>query len=158
MPRKTTKKPFRRSWDESAMKSAVESVCEKKVGLHKAAKMHGVPKTSLLRHVKHHQSQKDDNKINILPMGRKPILGKSLEKKLVQYVLLLESKLFGVTIGDIKRLAYDLAVKNKIAHPFSAGEAGRGWVDLFLQRHQNEVCTIQPYGNIIVLKRRGKFY
>ncbi|CAH2018479.1 unnamed protein product, partial [Acanthoscelides obtectus] len=48
----------------------------------------------------------------------------------------MESKFYGLTSQDVRRMAYELAARNKIKHPFSpSGAAGRAWIDLFLKRH-----------------------
>lgn len=56
----------------------------------------------------------------------------------------MESKFFGVTANDIKTMAYQLAVRNGIKHPFGEGKAGRGWIDHFLTRHRNKISLRKP--------------
>jgi hypothetical protein len=59
-------------------------------------------------------------------LGRKPIIPAALEEKPVEYFLLIERKYFGCTRDDVRRLAFQLAVQNKIPNPFSiAKEASR---------------------------------
>ncbi|GBO28140.1 hypothetical protein AVEN_109781-1 [Araneus ventricosus] len=41
------------------------------------------------------------------------------KKELVEHILLLESRLFGLTLTDIRRLAYNLGNKNKLNHNFN---------------------------------------
>ncbi|XP_025420899.1 uncharacterized protein LOC112691002 [Sipha flava] len=60
----------------------------------------------------------------------------------------MESKFYGLTRNDIKRLAYQLAVKNKIEHPFS-GESmmdGRCWLDRFLNQQKHVISIRKPCG------------
>ena len=47
---------------------------------------------------------------------------------------------------DLRRLAYQLAIKNTLPHPFKTGEAGRAWADLFLQRHKAVLSVRKPTG------------
>lgn len=74
------------------------------------------------------------------------ISGTDLENQLVKYILEMESKLFGMTTNDIKIMAYQLAVRNDIAHPFGADKAGRGWIDHFLTRHRDRLSLRKPTG------------
>ncbi|CAH1965368.1 unnamed protein product [Acanthoscelides obtectus] len=49
----------------------------------------------------------------------------------------MEAKFYGLTRKDVKRMAFYLAEKNGIRHPFGNTQTeGRGWLDLFLQRHK----------------------
>jgi hypothetical protein len=81
-------------------------------------------------------------------LGRKTVLGNVLENQLLNYDLVMESKFYGLTRNDIKRLAYQLAVKNKIEHPFS-GESmmdGRCWLDRFLNQQKHVISIRKPCG------------
>ncbi|KAJ4440754.1 hypothetical protein ANN_08978 [Periplaneta americana] len=51
-------------------------------------------------------------------LGRKPFLGEELEKRLIAYLLAMEEKFFGCTLGDLRRMAFQIALKNNLSHPF----------------------------------------
>ncbi|GBP88563.1 hypothetical protein EVAR_21771_1 [Eumeta japonica] len=70
------------------------------------------------------------------PLGRKPILPPELEEKLVEYILIMEAKYYGLTRMDVRRMAYQLASKNNLPNHFKNQVAGRAWLDLFLRRHK----------------------
>lgn len=56
----------------------------------------------------------------------------------------MESRLFGLTIKDLRSLAYMLAVKNGKSHPFNDEiKAGKDWAQGFLKRHP-ELSIRQP--------------
>lgn len=59
------------------------------------------------------------------------------ELELVSYLKLMEGRLFGLNVGDFKKLAYELAEKNNIKHVFSheKKEAGFDWYQGFMKRH-----------------------
>lgn len=59
------------------------------------------------------------------------------EEELVEYIKLMESRLFGLTTKDLRRLAFQLAEKNNIKHTFNQGDqmAGLDWLKGFLKRH-----------------------
>lgn len=51
----------------------------------------------------------------------------------------MESKFFGFTLGDLRRMAFQLAARNGLNRPCKDRQARRFWVDLFLQRHKIEL-------------------
>jgi len=55
----------------------------------------------------------------------------------MEFVLLLESRLFGLTLTDLRVLAYQLAEKNNLEHNFNATKkmAGKCWLYSFLKRN-----------------------
>lgn len=60
-----------------------------------------------------------------------------LEDELAEHLLLLESRLFVLNCLDVRRLAFQLAVKNDLPDNFckEAGIAGRDWLEGFRKRH-----------------------
>lgn len=147
MPRKKPKyvpKNKRRQWMEEDMEKAICAVRENKMGTLKASKHFNVPRGTLRG-----LSKKVDvspSKLVSAKLGRKPILGHELEKELVDYLLHMEAMFYGFTLGDLRRMTFQLAIKNGIAHPFKNGEVGRSWVDLFLQRHKDVLSLRKPCG------------
>ena len=116
------------------MENAVKAVSNKEMGLLKASKFYSVPRSTLKDYVKNNGKNTIDARI-----GRKPILPLELEKDLERYCLEMEDKYYGLTRNDIKRMAYCLAIRNNLQHPFSKQKesAGRKWLNLFLKRHPN---------------------
>jgi hypothetical protein len=57
----------------------------------------------------------------------------------------MERKFFGLTMADIKHLAYQLAVRNGIKKQFCTRneKTGRKWLKNFLRRHQ-EISVTSP--------------
>lgn len=71
-------------------------------------------------------------------MGRyEQVFNADLEKELASFVKDMESRFFGLTTKDLRRLAYDLAEHNKLQHKFNNDTkmAGRIWLDNFLKRN-----------------------
>ena len=58
-----------------------------------------------------------------------------MEQRLVEYVIEMSDMGFGLTRIDIMHLAYQIAEKGGIDHPFRSGLAGRTWFDGFRKRH-----------------------
>lgn len=125
----------RRAWDPKAMVQAVAAIKEKKMGYLKASKTYNVPRSTLENYVKH--KSKDVQALLETKLGRKSVLGEDLEKELVKYCKVMEERFFGLKIRDIRQLAFQLAIKNNIEHPFplSKGAAGKKWLRNFRKRH-----------------------
>ncbi|RLU21708.1 hypothetical protein DMN91_006084 [Ooceraea biroi] len=126
------------------MKDAVEAVRNKSMGYKKAMKTFSVPRTTLRRLVKN--SEESTDLVVQKPLGRRPIFPHLLEKKLVDYLLFMEAKYYGFTRIDVRRITYQLALKNNIPNQFRNEVAGRAWLDYFLSRHKNELSLRKPMG------------
>ena len=61
------------------------------------------------------------------------------------HILDMENRLYGLTTGDVRKLAFDLAEKANIQHPFKNGMAGRDWLRGFMARHP-EISLRRPEG------------
>lgn len=73
-------------------------------------------------------------------MGKyKCIFSEEQEVELVEYVQHMESRLFGLTTTELRRLAFQLAEKNQLPHNFNreSESAGLDWLKGFLKRHKN---------------------
>jgi len=102
-----------------------------------------VPRSTLCDYVR---SNWDPFQATQLKLGRKPIIPAALEEKLVEYLVLIEQKYFGCTRDDVRRLAFQLAVQNKIPNPFSIAReaAGKDWFKRFMKRHIDKLSLRQP--------------
>lgn len=125
----------RKKWDQKSMEQAVAAVKEKKMGFLKASKTFNVPRSTLENYV--NSKQKNVDELINTRLGRKCVLGDDAEKELVQYCKMMEERFYGVTVRDVKQLAFQLAIKNDISHPFavSKGAAGKKWLRNFLRRN-----------------------
>lgn len=71
-------------------------------------------------------------------LGRfKTVFTHEQERDIVQHVLTLEEKLFGITLTDLRIMAFELAERNGIQHSFNREKqmAGKCWLYSFLERH-----------------------
>ena len=61
------------------------------------------------------------------------------EQIICDYILFMEAKLFAFDTNEIRQLAYKLAERFKLRHPFNHENemAGIDWVQGFLKRHNN---------------------
>lgn len=106
------------------------------MGSKMASKIYNVPKTILLRMARSNK-EIPVAEVVVTKIGCKPVLPPDIEKQLVEYLLEMESKYFGLTRSDIKSMAFQLAKKNGIPNPFSklTESAGRAWLKSFMKRH-----------------------
>lgn len=134
----------RKKWEKEDMSAAIIAVREKRMGYLKAAKHFNVPRSTLFRFVNDNDSSTESvmNKV----IGRRPVLGTDIENMLVEYILTMENKFYGLTRMDLRRLAYQLAIKNNIQNAFKDGFAGRYWLKGFLKRHKEILSIRQPTG------------
>ena len=109
-----------------------------------AAKQYNVPRSKLCDFVR---SNWDTFQATQSKLGSKPIIPPSLEEKLFEYLLLIERKYFGCTRDDVRRLAFQLAVQNKIPNPFSVAKeaAGKHWFKRVMKRYSDKL-SCQPTG------------
>nr|CAH7766676.1 unnamed protein product [Callosobruchus chinensis] len=69
-------------------------------------------------------------------LGWKSVLGDGIEE-LDPYILVMGATCYGLRRHDVRRMAYNLALRNGIEHPFKNGVAGRSWLDGFLLHQKN---------------------
>ena len=117
------------------MARVIKAIRNKECGYYKAKRLYNVPSSTLERRVKG---------LNKLAKGAQKVLGNQklslpveLVNKLVEYVLHMEECLFGLTCTDVRRMAYDLAVKNGCSDLFNSETemAGFHWYYDFVLRH-----------------------
>ena len=102
------------------------------MSLKKCAAVYSVPRATLRRHrdgkVKHPGTVKFG--------AFEPVLNVNFERELASQIQLMERALFGLTTVDVRRLAFELATKMKIAHSFNSDSkmAGTDWLKGFLSR------------------------
>ncbi|GBP08865.1 hypothetical protein EVAR_78262_1 [Eumeta japonica] len=118
----TQSKHLRKDWDEEQMVKAIKMVRERR-WYPKAAKTFNVPRTTLQRLT--YKTDLTPEEAAATKLGRKTVLGTQLENVLVEYVLTMESKFYGLTRSDLRRMAYMLAKRNNLPNPFQeSGLAG----------------------------------
>jgi hypothetical protein len=138
----------RKTWDPVMMSRAVTAVRTGEMGYKRASKYFGVPKGTLERYVK--DSEKSPETLIAVSLGRKPVLSKDIEELLVKYCMEMDSRFYGLRKKDITRMAFQLAMKNGLKHPFSSEKqsAGKKWLKGFLKRHP-QLSFRKPQGTSI---------
>ena len=138
-PRKTV----RQNWFTEDMERAIKAVKEGSMGYFKASKEFAVPKSTLERRVK------GTNKIatgSVKVLGNMTsVLPSLIEDLLVKHILEMEAALFGLTLNDVRLLAFELAELNNVPHKFNWQNkmAGKSWLYAFFRRHP-EISLRKP--------------
>ncbi|CAH2099325.1 unnamed protein product [Euphydryas editha] len=129
-------------WTEEDLRRALLALERKDMSLNKICETYGIPKPTIIRHFK--KQNKFANNINI-KKGGPTTFDTNFEQTLVEHILQLENHMFGLTITDVRRLAFDVAESNKIAHRFNKERkmAGKTWFYSFKKRHP-ELSVRQP--------------
>ena len=133
------RKTARISYGTDKLQEALNEVRAGELSKKKAEVMYGVPRRTLSRHLKG-EVQK------VGSLGRFACnLPPEFEAALVAHAVLLQQMLFGLNTVELRKLAYEIAEKKKLAHRFKNQMAGRTWMQGFLQRHPELVIrTPEP--------------
>ncbi|KAF2900054.1 hypothetical protein ILUMI_06138 [Ignelater luminosus] len=141
MPRNYKRKTNRQSWSVDCLTRALQEVFEGRMGYKKAARTFSVPQSTLEDRVKK-VSQR-----GLFPasaaekcLGRfQTVFTEAQETELGNHILFLEERLFGLTLHDLQRLAFEPAERNNLPNSFNKTTqmAGKDWLYGFLNRHHN---------------------
>ena len=114
------------------MKEAVAYV-QNGHGLREAARLYNVPVETLRR--------RTSGKVSMeCKPGPSNILTKDEEKCLVDYVIEMAVRGFGLTNEDLMRTAFAIVERSGHPDPFHDGMAGRGWLEAFGRHHPVLSC------------------
>jgi hypothetical protein len=133
--KKVGDKAKRAVWSLASMQRAVRDVMIYKRTERSAALQNEVPRQTLRRHI-----AKCKEGFGVAKeLGRKPVLSEEQEERLVETILGMQDKLFGLSRNDVRKMVFDFCEQNGIKHPFNvqAGIAGKDWFSAFLRRHSN---------------------
>ncbi|XP_045462177.1 uncharacterized protein LOC123672207 [Harmonia axyridis] len=123
-------------WNEEDMERALASYRNGDMGLNQCCRQYGIPKPTLKRHLDSKNIKANEG---TKLMGRHPTLPPDVEQQLVDHLKKLEACFFGLTITDVRRLAFQIAVRNGIPHVFNEEKqiAGKKWYYSFMNRHKD---------------------
>ncbi|XP_055641843.1 uncharacterized protein LOC129778764 [Toxorhynchites rutilus septentrionalis] len=129
MPTNYKRKSNRQSWTAQQLEQAIKAV---KSGspVKTAARTYAIPRSTLIRHL---TSPTVSTRLGPLDS----VFNSQQEEELVQHLLDLEKRFYGITMSNVRTLAFDLAEKNGLPHPFnkSTKMAGKAWLSNFLTRN-----------------------
>ncbi len=114
------------------MENAIKSV--ETIGLRKAAKLHGVPKSTLSR-------RKASGNVGFHGSGSMTRLSKATEELLVQMLQTCSNWGYGLTQSNIRTLVENYLKQTKQTALFNDGKPGKRWLKGFLRRWQDQLST-----------------
>lgn len=122
------------TWGQDDMEMALQAYRNGDMGFNQCSRQYGIPKPTLKRHLDGANVYANEG---CKSFGRNTTLPPRVEQELVDYILKLESLLFGLCINDVRSLAFQIAEKNEIPHNFSQETrmAGKKWFYSFKARH-----------------------
>lgn len=122
-------------WDSKSMERAIAAVLSQKMSVNGAAKSFNVPRSTLERRILNKNKSATDARKKL--GNYKPIFNEEQEQEIVDHILSMEIRFYGITLKDLQCLAYELAEKNNVKHSFSKTTkmAGKDWIRGFRKRH-----------------------
>ena len=156
MVRKYQRKTERAKTPKENIEAAVQAV-KSGMSIRKSATLNDVNYRTLTRYMKLMKGKESLADVHLGYKQTRLVLNDTLEADLVQYVLKAAAIFYGITMPELRSLAYKLAVQNEVKNiPESwirEEMAGKDWIRCFLQRHQNisvrkpEATSIQRMAN-----------
>ena len=122
-------------WTEKTMKLAVKAVLVDGLSNVKASRRHNVPLETLRRKVLVAKAGGGVEK----KLGRRTVLTLDEENDLCNILREMESRLYGLTPIDVRRIVFQYCSRNNIKNTFNVSKqlAGRYWFSGFIARHNN---------------------
>lgn len=122
----------KKQWSLTNLRAAVNAVNQQGFSKNRAAIEYGVPRQTLNRYLR---CPEHDVRENTMPTGT--VFSRQQEEDLMQYLLDMDKRLYGLSLRDLRSVAYQLAEKNHIKHRFSRKTqlAGYDWACGFRKRH-----------------------
>lgn len=129
MPRVRKRITEKAKWSEDDLKSAIKEVLDGK-SVKSVASKFNIPRSTLRDRLKNGKTSNPE-------MGRPSIFNKEQEQELTTRVIKLSNIFFGITITDLRRLAFEVAEELKIKHSFNQTTrmAGEDWLLGFRKRN-----------------------
>ena len=129
MVRNYKKKTQRCSYGTKKLQEALSKL-DGTNSLKSVAKTYGIPTRTLRRH--------RDGFIKtpgIPGQGRKQCVPEEIEKLIADRIKEMNSRLFGLTVADLRKFVFDCLTQENVDHPFTNGSAGKDWLSSFMKRH-----------------------
>lgn len=122
-----------RVWSENDLWLAVAAYKNGDYGLNESSRVYGVPKATIKRYADNTDPD------NIKTLGRPAIFCNDMERILSEHILHLEECFFGLTIREVRKLAFDVAEKYDLPHNFNRDTkmAGKKWFYAFMKRNSH---------------------
>lgn len=120
-------------WNQDDLSRAFKLV-EDGTAIREAARTCGIPFSTLQERLKHKNCESPS-------LGRNPVFTREQEAEMADQVKFLGKIFYGCTSIQIRKMAYEYAVKNNVKHNFNEdlGMAGKDWIKGFMKRNNLSV-------------------
>lgn len=155
MPRNANRTTSRRSWTADGLSQAIAAV-NYGVSKTQAAKLYGIPKRTLRRYLRTPPDTSGSGPVSLPPLGSfRPVFTVEQEQLLVNHIIQMGECFYGLSYKEVRSLAFQMAEKNGIPHPFDQRIklAGPDWLKSFLRRHPT--LSLRAPENTSVARARG---
>lgn len=123
-----------RNYELSDLFSAAKSVACGNITIYKATKLFGVPYNTLKKFI---SDNEDIEHPQVLKMGRPFALPSDIELRVFNFIIEMQELGFGLTVMQVRKLAYDLAESVNRQHLFNHNKkiASKWWWSKFKERY-----------------------
>lgn len=132
----------KKQWSSTNLLAAVEAVNRLGSSKNRAAIEYGIPRQTLNRYLKLPEQERREMAIPV-----NTVFSRQQEEELLQYLLDMDKRLYGLTLRELRSVAFQLAERNHITNPFNKETrlAGYDWASGFRKRHpQLALRTPEP--------------
>ena len=157
MVRHYQRKTDRGNAPKEALRAAAEAHLDGGLSLRKSATLNGVNYRSLARFVSLFEKNRTAENITIGYTKSRQVLNDDIERDMVEYAKKVAVIFHGITVDDLRQLAFRLSVANYVAHVpenwTKEEKAGVDWAKHFIERHKDlsirkpEATSIQRMAN-----------
>ena len=131
MVRNYVRKSNRAQYSENDIATAITEIRSGNMSTKRASVVFNINRTTLIKRMKKSGSCPEN-------LGRfKKVFTLDMECELVMHIVNMQQHFYGLSLSDLRSLAYEFAERNGIRHPFSTTErrAGRDWAMSFMKRY-----------------------
>lgn len=137
MPKVRVRTTEKANWSSDSLEKAVQLIGQEGYSIRKAAKIIGIPFSSLQKRYK--------KKSNLGPrLGRLTVFTSEVEEELANVVKKMANVFYGCTAIQIRKVAFEYAERLNLKHNFNGASrmAGRDWLNAFMLR--NNISIRKP--------------
>lgn len=133
--------------DAEIMEAAADEVIKHNRPLREVATSYGVSKSTLGRHIQKYKLSGQTNFKYEANNATQKVCTTEKEEELLSYIVKAAQWNFGVTVEEMKKLAFQYAKANNLKYPDKWNEnesAGRQWYRTFRKAYKNRISLRKP--------------
>lgn len=131
------------------VENAVREVINSNLSIRAAASQFGIAKSALARHIEIFKKSGQNDFVYNSNYKVKQVFNEAEETELVNYLKTAARMHYGLSLANVKKLAYEYAMQNKKKYPTQwdeKKEAGDNWLRGFRSRHSAFLSLRKPEG------------